>query len=356
MASEANNGRGYQQKRKSLPIFATQPRARQNPWQWTTQALKFFFPPTIRVRNVRVMKLYLIRHGETVDNIAQVYAGVRDSPLTVQGVLQAERLGHHLAAGKGSLTHIFASDLQRAVRTADALLSAQSRDGSSPRPTVKQLPVLREQNFGFYEGKAFYTRQQDSRKSGKDHHRLQHQDEPGFQDVESKESMIARTNLFVAKHLRPLILGSHSEHENIVAIVSHGIILSHLWRSILSIFSKHTVALAPGLPVGGGGATQLEHLGGWSNTGYLELDITFSSADTMAESRNTAAKKTADPSANEVDKVDSYVLPSTFKMLVKTINGNDHLKGLKRARGVGSAQHDERQKKIEMFFKKTKVS
>ncbi|KAL8817073.1 MAG: hypothetical protein Q9223_004019 [Gallowayella weberi] len=276
-------------------------------------------------------------------------AGVRDSPLTVQGVLQAERLGHYLAAGDGSLTHIFASDLQRAVKTAEALLSAQSRNGQSPRPTVKQLPVLREQNFGFYEGKAFYTRQQDSRKSGNDHHRLQHQDEPGFQDVESKESMIARANVFVAEHLRPLILGNHSEHENIVAIVSHGIILSHLWRSILGIFSKHTVALAPGLPVGGGDGTHLEHLGGWSNTGYLELDITSSSAGTMT------VKKTADRSEKEVDKVDSYVLPSTFKMFIRMINGKDHLKGLKRARGVGSSQHDEGQKKIEMFFKKTKV-
>lgn len=47
--------------------------AKQNAWQQLCRRIKIifdFFSP-IR-RNVRVMKLYLIRHGETVDNVAQV--------------------------------------------------------------------------------------------------------------------------------------------------------------------------------------------------------------------------------------------------------------------------------------------
>ncbi|KAM3468559.1 hypothetical protein MY5147_007828, partial [Beauveria neobassiana] len=44
------------------------------------------------------MRLLLIRHGETVDNVAGIFAGVRDSALTTHGVLQAGRLGGHLAA------------------------------------------------------------------------------------------------------------------------------------------------------------------------------------------------------------------------------------------------------------------
>lgn len=276
-------------------------------------------------------------------------AGVRDSPLTVQGVLQAERLGHYLAARNPPFTHVFASDLQRAIKTAEALLSAQSTDNDAAPLTVRQLPVLREQDFGFYEGKPFYARQQSSRKSGKDTHRSQHQDEPGFHNVESKESMTARTNAFVAEHLRPLILRDSSEHQSIIAIVSHGIILSHLWRSILGLFAKSTVALAPGLSVGGDNGTSLEHLGGWSNTGFLELDISFSPPDTAStvhEMKAAAAK------ANEAD---TNVLPPNFKMLIKAVNGKDHLKGLKRARGVGSSRYDEGQKKIESFFKKTKA-
>lgn len=280
-------------------------------------------------------------------------AGVRDSPLTVQGVLQAERLGRYLTASEHRFTHVFASDLQRAVKTAEALLAAQTNDNGSVPVTVRQLPILREQDFGFYEGKPFYARQRDSKKSGKDVHRSRHQDEPGFQDVESKESMTTRTNAFVAEHLRPLLQGTVSEQQPIVMIVSHGIILSHLWRSILGMFSKHTVALAPGLSVGSGGVTPLEYLGGWSNTGYLELDITSPFLGTGPESNS---KDIAPPqSSDKADEGTSNTLPSTSRLLIRTVNGKEHLRGLKRARGVGSSQHDEGQKKIDTFFKKTKT-
>lgn len=47
--------------------------AKQNAWQRIRRRIRRifdFFSPI--PRNVRVMKLYLIRHGETVDNVAQV--------------------------------------------------------------------------------------------------------------------------------------------------------------------------------------------------------------------------------------------------------------------------------------------
>ncbi|KAL8665261.1 MAG: hypothetical protein Q9168_007743 [Polycauliona sp. 1 TL-2023] len=275
---------------------------------------------------------------------------IRDSPLTVQGVLQAERLGRYLAASEQHFTHVFASDLQRAVKTAGALLSAEKNNDSAVPLTVRQLPILREQDFGFYEGKSFYTRQQNSKKSGKDTHRSRHQDEPGFQDVESKESMTTRANAFVAEHLRSLFTVDATQAQPIVAIVSHGIILSHLWRSVLAMFSKHTVTLAPGVSGGNGGITPLEYLGGWSNTGYLELEITYPDGNTTENPLET-------PQLPErIDQEKAVTLGAGFKMVIRTVNGREHLQGLKRARGVGSSQHDEGQKKIESFFKKTKTS
>ena len=143
-----------------------------------------------------------------------------------------------------------------------------------------------------------------------------------------------------------------SEQPPIVVIVSHGIILSHLWRSILAMFSKHTVTLAPGLSVGSGGVTPLEYLGGWSNTGYLELDITYPVLTSRAESNpNDVASSQSAQKANEDV---SFTLPASSRLVIRTVNGKEHLRGLKRARGVGSSQHDEGQKKIESFFKKTK--
>lgn len=54
--------------------FCQQPtRAKQNAWQQVCQRTKAIFDFfSSRRRDVRVMKLYLIRHGETVDNVAQV--------------------------------------------------------------------------------------------------------------------------------------------------------------------------------------------------------------------------------------------------------------------------------------------
>ncbi|KAI4105095.1 MAG: hypothetical protein L6R37_002899 [Teloschistes peruensis] len=259
-------------------------------------------------------------------------AGFRDSALTVQGVLQAERLGQHLAALETRYTHVFASDLQRAVKTAEALLAAEPQGSDSSAVTVQPKPDLREQNFGFYEGKPFYARQHESKKSGKDKHRSEHRKDANFQDVESKESMAARTTSFIDQYLKPLLVGESAEQQRAVAIVSHGILLSHLWRSILGMFgvNQTTVDIAPGVSIGNGGVTPLEYLGGWSNTGYLELDMTMISDEEEASPRS--------------------------KIIVQTVNGKDHLKGLKRARGVGSSQYDEGQKKIESFFKKTKTA
>lgn len=72
------------------------------------------------------MRLLLIRHGETVDNVAGVYAGSRDSALTAHGVLQAGRLAAHLAEHV-EVDRMFSSDLQRAAITAQAILDAQKR-------------------------------------------------------------------------------------------------------------------------------------------------------------------------------------------------------------------------------------
>ena len=214
---------------------------------------------------------------------------------------------------------------------------------------VKQLKLLREQDFGFYEGKPFYTRPSGSNKSGKEEHRAQHNQESGFQDVEPKESMMSRADMFTHEHLLPLICKDSGSREYTVAVVSHGIMLNYLWRSILNLFARRTVALAPGLSVGAtGSSTPLEYLGGWSNTGYLELDIQpvmSSLAPAVRES------ETEDDAPAEAD----VLIPlAGLRMLIRAVNGKEHLQGLKRTRVVGSGKHDEGQKKIESFFNKKK--
>lgn len=288
-------------------------------------------------------------------------AGVTDSALTVHGSLQAERLAKYFSDTGVRFTHIFSSDLQRAYKTASALSLAQPKgDGDTEGPSLEvvALAVLREQDFGDYEGKPFNARPRDSNGGGK-RTPVRHGKDPNFKDVESKESMEGRTNTFLKDHLVPIIQDKVQSESCAVAIVSHGILLSRLWRSLLQLLPQKCVTTSPGLPLRNGGSTPLEYLGGWSNTGYLELTVE------KAGNPLTVQHQSLSPPSPRVSETLDLKLPTPnvtpgllgcMKLIVKKINGLDHLNGLKRTRGgVGSSKLDESQKTIESYFKKRKV-
>lgn len=143
---------------------------------------------------------------------------------------------------------------------------------------VKQCKEIGEQAFGYYEQKPFYARPNPKSKlTGKDAHRLTHRDEPGFVDVESRQSMDERCSAFFEDHLAPIMAslspeeGGEAEDEETVIAVAHGIILGHLWRAILRRVGPRNVVLGRGVMLENG--RDVERLGGWGNTGYLELEI-----------------------------------------------------------------------------------
>lgn len=291
--------------------------------------------------------------------LTQPSAGVTDSALTIHGNLQAERLGKYFAENGLHFKRIFSSDLQRALKTATALRSAQPLPdcdaAHEAKLEVTALAALREQDFGFYEGNPFYARPKDSSKSGKESHRSQHQNDPDFKDVESKESMAQRMSCFLRDHLVPAIRSEPIECNANIAVVSHGIILSQLWKCFLKLVAKHSVTLGPRFSVGTGALTPLEYLGRWSNTGYLELEIL--KKETAATSDGATSSTSTAPPTPYPSNADSHPLPPLhqYNVIIKTVNGKAHLKGLKRTRGVGSSKFDEGQQSIESFFKKTKV-
>lgn len=63
-----------------------------------------------------MLKLYLVRHGESAWNVKHLYTGRTDVPLSELGELQAERLGDKLSTL--DIEAIYASPLQRAQETA----------------------------------------------------------------------------------------------------------------------------------------------------------------------------------------------------------------------------------------------
>ncbi|KAI9832454.1 MAG: hypothetical protein M1826_001778 [Phylliscum demangeonii] len=275
----------------------------------------------------------------------QLYAGVTDSALTNHGILQAERLGRHFSDKGVRFTHVFSSDLQRAFMTAESIRGAQPyslEDGSEELVTIP-LSLLREQDFGSYEGKHVSARLRPSKPHSEDPDICQHKTDGKFRDVESKEAMRARMNEFLDRHLLPLL--EPEVPTNTVAVVSHGIILSVLWRCLRKRFPPGGLAAVPGVipPVNG---KPLEYLGSWSNSGYLELEIL------------PVEKLRQPPDASSI--VDSTAAPPLLHnwfIYIKQINALGHLASLKRTGGgVGSAKHDFEQQKIDRFFSKSGLS
>ena len=91
----------------------------------------------------RVTRIVAIRHGQTAWNASTRLQGHLDIPLNDIGHRQASRLA--LALAEAGITALYASDLRRALQTAQALAA---RIG---------LPVvthsgLRERGFGLFEG------------------------------------------------------------------------------------------------------------------------------------------------------------------------------------------------------------
>ncbi|KAI5200528.1 phosphoglycerate mutase-like protein [Aureobasidium subglaciale] len=342
------------------------------------------------------MRLFLIRHGETVDNVAGILAGRRDSALTNHGAEQARRLSDYLAESRMSLTRIFSSTLQRAFKTASILAAKQTTQDL----TVTTVPHLIERDFGYYEGKTNRIRKGPDRE--------QHKKEPGFVDVESKDELAVRADLFLDLHLLPLLddevdFGGVAEH--VVAVVSHGILLSSLWRRLLLRLGPKSVTVARDV-VSSRGPVVLAHLGGWSNTGFLELSIqsvdtelgsglpSIDSASSPVEPIATVSVSTLNsPGSSPVENAPPQLLTESSGIEMPTdqsgavgnvsvtkdavnaepsekedlrllegycttilvVDGQQHLQGLKRQRGgIGRAEHDDKQQSMTSFFKKAR--
>ena len=88
-------------------------------------------------------RLVLVRHGETVWNIEQRMQGQQDSPLTAQGVAQAQALARRLVHFAPKL--VYTSDLGRTLATARPIAEACGV------PLVEDRE-LRERHLGLFEG------------------------------------------------------------------------------------------------------------------------------------------------------------------------------------------------------------
>ena len=92
------------------------------------------------------MKVYFIRHGESVDDIEDCYGGIADFPLTDAGREKTRGVAQFLRSA--GLQLILTSPLARARETADIIVKELGRD-----LPVREIDSLQERNaFGILSG------------------------------------------------------------------------------------------------------------------------------------------------------------------------------------------------------------
>ncbi len=138
-------------------------------------------------------ELFLARHGETEENVAQILQGHLPGHLTAKGQAQAGELARTLAKEAADFDIILVSDLQRTVDTARII-------NSELHLPVMPCRLLRERDWGSFTGVSI----------------AQAHNEPIPNDAETMEQMFERAATFL-RHVC-----QHYEGKRVLA-VGHGL-------------------------------------------------------------------------------------------------------------------------------------
>ncbi len=90
-----------------------------------------------------MVKLYLVRHGQTEDNVKQILQGQMPGQLTQEGVSEAERLCERMK--EVPIDVFVSSDLARAIDTCRIIAAPHGKE-------VVETPLLRERDWGDFTG------------------------------------------------------------------------------------------------------------------------------------------------------------------------------------------------------------
>ncbi len=146
--------------------------------------------------------IFLVRHGETVDNARQIMQGQTQGALNEEGRRQAQQVADRLALE--SIDAVVASDLRRAIQTAELIAAPHGL-------SVITTPLLRERDWGSFTGRYI----PDLR------------GEVWPDDIETEEALLTRAHQFLTK------MTATYEGKRVVA-VGHGIIN----KAILAVYAS----------------------------------------------------------------------------------------------------------------------
>jgi probable phosphoglycerate mutase len=154
---------------------------------------------------MKLTTIFLVRHGETVDNARQIMQGQTQGELNEQGRKQAQQVAERLSAEE--VDAVVASDLRRAIQTAEIIAKPHGLQ-------VVTTPLLRERDWGSFTGRFI----PDLR------------GETWPDDIESEDALLKRAQDFLQK------MTATYEGKRVVA-VGHGIIN----KAILAVYASCTM-------------------------------------------------------------------------------------------------------------------
>ena len=149
-----------------------------------------------------VTTIFLVRHGETVDNARQIMQGQTQGELNEMGFKQAQEVAARLSSE--AIDAVVASDLHRAIQTAEIIAKPHGLP-------VETTPLLRERDGGGFTGRFI----PDLR------------GEVWPDDIESEEALLQRAHDFLQ------IMTATYDGKRVVA-VGHGIIN----KAILAVYAS----------------------------------------------------------------------------------------------------------------------
>ena len=149
--------------------------------------------------------LYLVRHGETVDNANQIMQGQTQGELNENGIRQAHKVSE--AWKDRPIDVVIASDLKRSIDTARIIAEPHGLE-------VVTTPLLRERDWGGFTGRYI----------------PELKGEVWPDDIESEETLLLRARDFL------LYLTATYPGKRVVA-VGHGIIN----KAVLAVYARCTM-------------------------------------------------------------------------------------------------------------------
>ncbi|MDX1951662.1 MAG: histidine phosphatase family protein [Verrucomicrobiota bacterium] len=169
------------------------------------------------IKNSFTTRLAVVRHGETIWNQAGRFQGHKDSPLTEEGLAQAQALSRRFLAGQWHF--IFSSDLGRAKQTALPITKSAGLK-------LQTDSRLRERCLGIFEG---LTRQEAVHQYPTEFNRYI----SGDPDYALPKGQSIREHLFQTVGCLEELARTHAD-KNLI-IITHGGSLSALFRHVVGL-------------------------------------------------------------------------------------------------------------------------